>query len=174
NFVYISGTSIGNPMAFRKVLTDPSNIGEGAVVLIDECHRLKPLIQDNLLSVLEKPSYLVTVYKDEIIRDPLPDNISFIFATTHAGLIRHALHTRLEPVTFASYTIEEKEQMAIMYLKEAKLPFDRNVPLEIAVRSRNGRQIVNVVDNLGRHARSKKKNKITLQVATEAFRILDI
>lgn len=173
-FVYVSATSISNPMAFRKVLTDPKNIAEGAIVLIDECHRLKPLIQDNLLSVLEKPAVLVTVVKDEIIHDPLPDNISFIFATTHAGLIRNALYTRLETVMFASYTIEEKEKIAIMYLKEAKMPFDKAVPLEVGVRCRNGRQIVNTIENLGRHARTKKKNRITIKEATEAFKILDI
>ena len=175
-FVYINSVAIKNPMTFRGILTHPDNNVHGAVILLDECHRLPTMIRDNLLSVLEYPATLVTSYRNQIVRDKLPDHISFIFATTHAGKIRDAFLSRLEIIEFHEYSTIEKQLIAAKYLKR-EYDFHHDfieigAITEIGRRSRSGRHVVKNCDNMMRFMKHKGIEKLDLQVVDKVFEIL--
>lgn len=177
-FVYINSVAVKTPMIFRGILTNPENNAHGAVILLDECHRLPTAIRDNLLSVLEYPATLVTSYRNQIVRDKLPDHISFIFATTHAGKIRDAFLSRLEIVEFHEYTTLEKQLIAAKYLKR---DYDFNHKLidveaitEIGRRSRSGRHVIKNCDNMMRYMKYKGLDRLNMFTVRQVFEILGI
>ena len=177
-FVYINSVAVKNSMIFRGLLTHPDNNAHGAVILMDECHRLPSKIRDNLLSVLEYPATLVTSYRNQIIRDKLPDHISFIFATTHAGKIRDAFLSRLEVIEFHEYTTPEKQLIAAKYLKREHNFSNELISVdaitEIGRRSRSGRQVVKTCENMMRFMRYKSLDKLDISVVRRVFDILGI
>ena len=176
-YVYINCVAIKTPMTFRGIITHPDNNAHGAVVVLDEAHRLPGTIQDNMLSVLEHPAQLVTTYRNQIIRDNLPDHISFILATTHAGELRDALLTRLESVEFHSYSLEEMKTIAKNYLtKKHRLldSLDDSIVEDIARRSRSGRHIVSNCDNIARYLSMSKIKVLDDSVCKTVFEILGI
>ncbi len=177
-FVYINSVAVKNPMIFRGIITNPENNMHGAVTLLDECHRLPGAIQDTLLSVLEKPAMLVTSYRNQIIRDTLPDHMSFIFATTNIGKMRNALLSRLESIEFQDYSIEEMQLIAAKYLKKRhEIPAEAieiGAIRDIGRRSRNGRHVVKICDNMIRYMKARNKGALTKDVSNKVFSIFDI
>jgi len=177
-FVYINSVAVKSPMIFRGILTHPENNIHGAVVLLDECHRLPAAIRDNLLSVLEYPATLVTSYRNQIVRDKLPDHISFIFATTHAGKMRDAFLSRLEIIEFHEYTTLEKQLIAAKFLKREH-DFNHNLIdvdaiTEIGRRSRSGRHVVKNCENMMRYMKYKGLSKLDIFTVEQVFTILGI
>ena len=178
HFCYVNSVAVKSPMIFRGLITHPDNCKRGAIVLLDECHRLPKSIQDSLLSVLEQPAVLVTSYKDQIMRDYLPSNITFIFATTHSGYLNEAILSRLEPIEFVEYTPQEKQKMVMRYLaREHKFnPSNLTVDgiYEIAFRARSGRDVVRYTDNILRYMRQNNEEKLTKEVAIKVFDMFGI
>jgi Holliday junction DNA helicase RuvB len=174
--VYVNSVAVKRPTLLRGLITHPVNMAKGAVVVLDECHRLPPSIQDNMLSALESPAILVTEEKGEIIRDKLPDNISFFLCTTHQGLIRDALLSRLEIVEVHENTTEEKQEIALRYLvrvyKMTKDQIDLDAIIDIGRRSRSGRNVLRTCDNVVRSI--KPGEKITPQIVNEVYTRLGI
>ena len=74
------------------------------VILIDEAQELKNSIQTALLSVLTKKS---GVFSEILQYTFLIDNITWIFATTDSSRLLYPLTTRLVPITFNQYTLED-------------------------------------------------------------------
>lgn len=177
-YVYVNSVAIKSPMTLRGIITHPENMVKGAVVCLDECHRLPKPIQDNLLSVLEKPAVLVTSYKDQIINDKLPDQISFVLATTNQGLLNDPLLSRLQCIELGEYTTMQKQTIAVKYLNRAHglnaTHMDVESILEIGRRARSGRHVVNICDNLVRYMRVYNLSKINLEVVNNIFDILGI
>lgn len=153
-YVYVNSVVVKRPTLLRGLITHPTNLAKGAIVLLDECHRLVPSIQDNMLSALEDPAILVTEEKGEIIRDRLPDNISFFLCTTHQGLIRDALLSRLDTIEVYEPTTEEKQEIALRYFfrayKIGKDRIDLDAIIDIGRRSRSARHVVRTCDNVMR------------------------
>ena len=176
--MYINSVAVKHPMIFRGILTNRENLLRGAVVVLDECHRLPPSIQDNLLSVLEDPALLITAWKGELLRDPLPDHISFIFCTTHRGLVRNALQSRLEHVEFQEYTTEQKQMIAVAYLaRKYGLTSDRmklEAIISIGRRSRSGRDVVRNCNNAIRVMRMRNSDYFDLDVVNHMFDICGV
>jgi holliday junction DNA helicase RuvB len=177
-FVYVNSVAVKTPMILRGIITNPENMMHGAVICLDECHRLPKPIQDNLLSVLEEPAILVTSYKDQLIRDTLPEHLSFVLATTHQGMLSEPLITRLECVELHEYTTLQRQTIAVKYLnrvhglKGAQL--DTDAILEIGRRSRSGRHVVKICENVMRYMRVEKLNKITVDVVNKVFSIIGV
>ena len=177
-FVYINSVAVKTSMVLRGIITHPDNMVHGAIICLDECHRLPKAIQDNMLSVLDEPSILVTSYKDQIIRDKLPNHITFILSTTHQGLLNDPLISRMECIELHEYSIIEKQTIAVKYLHRAhKLKgeqFNTDAILEIGRRARSGRHVIKICDNVIRFMRVKKLTKITPEVVENVFDLLGI
>lgn len=175
----INSTVIRDPFQFRGLIIDlATNNSKGSIVLIDECHALSKKIQDNLLTATERPRELHTSHKEQVFTDSLPENMSFIFATTHAAAIKPALLSRLEPIEFLPYSTSEQLQMAIGYMiKYHKMPkdsLDSRAITQIAIRARSGRQVVRFCDTVVRYMKKNGLSKLDEKAVEECFNILGV
>lgn len=177
-FVLVNSEAVKSAMVFRGLITHPDNCKYGAIVLLDECHALPKSIQNNLLSVLEHPATLVTSYKDQIMRDKLPEHMTFIFATTHAGAMNEAMLTRLEEIELHEYTHENKFQMALNYLtgKRAmsKDALDIEALYDVAFRARSGRDIVRFCNACVRYMIQHGETRLTPDLVKKVFEMRGI
>lgn len=177
-FININSTVIKDPFQFRGWIINPKFIGTGAIILLDECHALKRGIQTNLLSVLQTPRKLHTEHRNQIFIDSIPENISFILATTHAGQIASALRGRLRTVEFLDYNEIERQEMTVKYLKRrhglTPNQLDVKAILTIAKRSRDGRHITENCDDVIELMKQKEKDSLTLDIVEETFQIKGI
>ncbi len=159
--IYINGTAIRDAIAFRACFKEASaEMQTKHIVFIDECHMLPKKVQENLLSVLEQPAILCTVANDEIgsvlcadgltrfidkgdvMREKLPANLSFVFATTDASALKDAILNRLRRITLEPYTLEDKIRIAMDHLANRGQVFqDISIYEELAKRSRSIRQL---------------------------------
>jgi len=174
----INSTVIRDPFQFRSRVTSGDFNSSGLVILLDECHQLPRKIQDNLLSAMEHPRQLHTAHKDQIFKDSLPENISFILATTHGGLIRKALLGRLEAIEFLDYSLNEMVEMAVKYLKRKYKMGPKQLQaaaiVDIANRARSGRQLTKFCDNLILYMKYGGINRLSTNVVRECFEILGV
>ena len=157
--LYINGTAIKDALSFRasfkEAINDKSNY---YITFIDECHRLPDRVQDNLLSVLEDPAILCTVAtkemgnvncidgirwidKGDVIREALPGNMSFVFATTDPICLKQTVLSRLRKITLEPYSKMEKAEIAIRYLMSNNIEITNELALQLAERSRNIRHL---------------------------------
>lgn len=161
NLVYINGTAIKDPIAFRSIIKDAGKESDKYhLIFIDECHNLPKKIQENLLSVLEEPSILCTIAptemgnvrcvdgvkwigKNDIMREQLPDNMSFIFATTDIVTLKDTIRNRLRKVQLEPYTISEKAEIAMTYLHNSGENPTTELCMALADRCRNIRHLKN-------------------------------
>jgi len=177
-FIEINATVVRDPFQFRSFIVSGDFNGTGAIIHLDECHQLPRRIQDNLLSALEHPRVLHTGTKDQVLQDSLPENISFIFSTTHAGALRKALMSRLEQIEFLEYSTDDYLEMAAKYLKRQWKLTSSNVEpagiVEIANRARSGRQVVKFCDAIVRQMKREGVDKITAELVTQSFDILGV
>ncbi len=177
HFCYINCVAIKSPLAFREAVMHPDNTAKGAIIMLDEAHTLPKAIQDNMLSMLEWPAVLVTCYKNQLMRDTLQQNITFVLATNYAGNIDEALHSRLEQINFQEYSSKEKSIIAIKYLIDCGQKVD-NIDAaaihEIAIRARSPREVKKSCDNMVRYINQRGQSLISLEVVEEVFKILDV
>lgn len=171
-FVYISSTAIKDPTFLRNLL---GKYKGGAIVLLDECHRLPETIQDNMLSILEEPATLTSVYKGRLVYTKLPPGLSFILATTHEGNIRDALLSRLIKIEFHEYDIEERATIAANSLsREHGLGLDEGVVKSIGARSRSPREVLQHCNLIAMKIRQMRWQSVTQDVVEEVFRITGV
>jgi len=159
--IYINGTAIRDALAFRAYFKDANDdTNTRYIVFIDECHMLPNKVQENLLSVLEQPAVLCTVAskevghvlccdgitrfidKGDVMRETLPKNLSFVFATTDASALKETIHNRLRKIHLESYTMEDKIRIAMDHLanRGVVLP-DVSLYEQLARRCRSIRQL---------------------------------
>jgi Holliday junction DNA helicase RuvB len=174
--IEINATTLKDPFQLRGYIINDMP-PEGAVIFVDECHALKKPIQTNLLSATESPRKLHTSDKKEIYRDSLPQNFSFIFATTRRSYIIPELYSRLDIVEFDEYSLDEKCEIVIKHMKKKhnirKEQFDVECVIDIAGRSRSARAVIRscnkIVQNMNRG-----DGKLTKSIVNDTFRILGI
>lgn len=177
-FVLVNSEAVKTAMVFRGLIVHPDNCKYGAIVLLDECHALPKGIQNNLLSVLEAPATLVTSYKDQIMRDKLPDHMTFIFATTHAGAMNEAMLSRLEDIELHEYSHEDKFKMAFNYLTGKRAMSSTSLDMEalydVAFRARSGRDIVRFCSACIRYMIQHGESRLTLPLVNKVFEMRGI
>jgi len=177
-FCEINSTVIKDPFQFRGYVTNPKWTGSGVIILLDECHQLKQKIQDNLLSALEAPRKLHTEHRSQIFIDSIPENVSFVFATTHAGQLKPALRSRLRSIELLEYNEAERQEMTVKYLNRqyglSGAQFDVQAVLQIAKRSREGRHITENCDDIMELMKQKGITKLTTEAVEKTFRIKGI
>jgi Holliday junction DNA helicase RuvB len=158
--IYINGTAIRDALAFRAYFKDAEkekNVKH--VVFIDECHMLPNKVQENLLSVLEQPAILCTVAnkevgnvqcvdgcrfidKGDVMREKLPPNLSFVFATTDASCLKETIHNRLRKIHLEAYTLQDKIRIAMDHLATRDIVMqDLSLYEQLARRCRSIRQL---------------------------------
>jgi len=175
----INSTVIRDPFQFRGLVMDLStNNEQGSIIVIDECHALNRRIQDNLLTATEHPRELHTSHKEQVFTDKLPENLSLIFATTHAASIGPALMSRLEPIEFLPYSTAEQLEMAVKYMerrhKVSGAKLDAKCMIQVAQRARNGRQVARFCDTIVRYMNKNKINKLDDKAIQECFDVLGV
>ena len=162
--IYINGTAVKDALGFRAFFSEArDNPSQYYLMFVDEAHRLPRRVQDNLLSVLEKPSILCTiavrdmgivkcvggisqyVSKGDIMREELPNNMSFIFATTEKAELQKPILNRLRALTLTEYTIENKIEIAIKHLAASQMHADMSIYTQLAERSRSIRHLKDAV-----------------------------
>lgn len=159
--VYINGSAVKDPIAFRNYFKEAKQQpSEHHVVFIDECHMLPKKVQENLLSVLEDPAILCTsatkevgnvetvdgvkwIDKGDVIREYLPKNMSFVFATTDAGKLKETMLNRLRKIELEEYTLDDKINIALMSLGKNVGDADKVIGQALANRCRNIRHLKN-------------------------------
>jgi len=157
--VYINGTAVKDALAFRTYFQDAQKEGQDYfLVFIDEAHMLPKKVQENMLSVLEDPAVLCTVAPKEIgnvqcvdgmrwiekgdmIREYLPTNMSFIFATTDPAKLKNTILNRLRKIQLEPYTLEHKIEIAMAHLVTEGVQSDLTIYEALAQRSRNIRHL---------------------------------
>lgn len=96
-----------------------------AILFIDEVHQLKPIHQEMLFPIMEKP------------------NVTLIAATTDTGKLVKPLQNRFGLTIYASdYSIEESEEIIVRYCKKNDIPIDNNAVSEIAQKGRGTPRII--------------------------------
>jgi Holliday junction DNA helicase RuvB len=159
HLLYINGTSVKSPIAFRAFFKDARNTpSKHHVVFVDECHGLPRLVQENLLSVLEEPAILCTtatqdvghvrcvegmryISKGDVMREELPSNLSFVFATTDPARLKSTILNRLRKIKLSPYTIDDKIEVAITHLGEYGFRSDIAIYESLANRCRSIRHL---------------------------------
>jgi len=150
-------------VAFRSYIADArKSSASHHIIFVDECHNLPSKVQENLLSVLESPAVLCTVAnkdmrviskngnatwvaKGDVLREELPDNISFIFATTDPVELKDTILNRLRKIQLEPYSLMEKSSIARDYLLDQGVNLDNLAELgdELSQRCRNIRHLKN-------------------------------
>lgn len=157
--IYMNGTAVKDALAFRGFFQEArDNQSEHFIVFIDECHGLPRKVQDNLLSVLEQPAVLCTIApkdmgvvytvdgrryieKGDVVREELPNNVSFVLATTDPAKLKEPVLNRLRQVDLAPYTLQDKIQIAMMHLDSQGVSASKTIHAALAERSRSIRHL---------------------------------
>ena len=157
---YLNGTSLKDAMAFREFIQNANrDTSKYHIVFVDECHNLPKKVQENLLSVLEEPHILCTVApreignvrmadgrtkfveKGDIMREKIPTNMSFCFATTDPAKMQDTILNRLRKVQLEPYSEEEKVEIAMHHMTQEGFPPSIKICTALAARSRSIRHL---------------------------------
>lgn len=117
------------------------------ILMIDEAHALPSRIEDLLLTIISESK--VPIKEDgAIVEYEIKNNItgendffSFILATNRASELSSAVRSRLIPVTFVDYNVDEKAQIAIECLTKMNLFAVPKAVYAIAERSWSAREV---------------------------------
>ena len=188
--IYINGAAITSPVVFRKPIAmavQKSGKNTQYIVVVDECHAITMKIQNNLLSVLEEPAILCTpverktklpngkfLQRGEILKEKLPENVSFIFATTDKGKLSDALASRLHPINLDEYTITEKREVVKLRLHDEDVTLEEDDYELIGNLSKNMRHLVKLCERLVDYAVGQNKCVLSHNDVLTVIEILGI
>jgi len=155
-----------------------SNLGEGDVLFIDEIHRLSKSIEEILYPAMEDFALDIIIGQGpsaRSIRLPLP-RFTLIGATTRAGQLTTPLRDRFGVLLrLELYTPEELASIVSRSAGILDVPITSDGALEIASRSRGTPRIANrLLKRVRDFAQVRGDGKITLEIAQEALRMLEI
>lgn len=155
-----------------------SNLGEGDVLFIDEIHRLSKSIEEILYPAMEDFALDIIIGQGpsaRSIRLPLP-RFTLIGATTRAGQLTTPLRDRFGVLLrLELYTPEELACIVSRSAGILDVPITSDGALEIASRSRGTPRIANrLLKRVRDFAQVRGDGKITLEIAQEALRMLEI
>jgi len=157
-YLYINSTVMSNPVFFRKEIATAAELAiekKRCIVVLDEAHMLPKKVQENLLSLFEYPAILCTqgfsmnkngkIQKDKygILREELPKGVTFILASTNAGMLTDPMLSRLYRVTLENYTTEELAQIARLKIKDLSDEEAKN----ISSGARSARDVIKICEN---------------------------
>ncbi len=175
NLKVTSGPAIERPGDLAAILT---NLTAKDVLFIDEIHRLSRSVEEILYPAMEDFCLDIIIGKGPSARSLRLDLAPFtlVGATTRAGLLSSPLRDRFGVVNrLEFYTMEE---LAVIIRRAAgilRIPIDQVGAEELARRARGTPRVANrLLRRVRDYAQVKADNFITLDIAREALKLLDI
>lgn len=171
NFHYINGAAIKN---IKELLPFLFKIKYGDVILIDEIHSLRKLLQEFLYTVIEDNFCILG--KDENITKISIPKATIIGATTESGLLTKPFRDRFKiPLFFSCYTIDELANLALLNANKLQIELDKDAAYEIANRSRDTPRVLNrLLEWCRDFTIHRNSNKITITEVVEAMKLAKI
>ena len=175
NLKVTSGPAIEKPGEMAAIL---NNLQEGAVLFVDEIHRLNRQVEEVLYPAMEDFAIDIMLGKDSSarsIRLELP-KFTLVGATTRAGLLTAPLRDRFGVVQRLEFY--SPEELCVIVKRSAKVlgvTIEEGGAWEIARRSRGTPRLANrLLKRVRDFAQVKYDGVITKEVADFALDILDV
>ena len=170
-----SGPAIERPGDLAAILT---NLSERDVLFIDEIHRLSRSVEEILYPAMEDFCLDIIIGKGPSARSLRLDLSPFtlVGATTRAGLLSSPLRDRFGVVNrLEFYTMEELARIVRRAARILRIPIDEDGARELARRARGTPRVANrLLRRVRDYAQVRADNFITLEIAREALKMLDI
>ena len=170
-----SGPAIDRPGDLAAILT---NLEEGDVLFIDEIHRLNRMVEEILYPAMEDFALDIIIGKGPSARSIRLDvpNFTLVGATTRAGMLTSPLRDRFGIISRLEYYKEADLKTIVMRAALVlNIAIDEEGAMEIARRSRGTPRIANrLLKRVRDFAQVKADGKITVQVAQEALKLLEV
>lgn len=170
-----AGPVIERPGDLAALLT---NLEPSSVLFIDEIHRLNPVVEEILYPAMEDFKLDILIGQGpsaKSIKLDLP-HFTLVGATTRAGLLTSPLRDRfgiVERLDF--YSAKELEKILLRSAGILNIPAHGDGAVEIAGRSRGTpRIVIRLLRRVRDFAEVRGKGKITLDVAREALKMLEV
>ena len=167
-----SGPAIEKPGDLVAIVT---NLEPGAVLFIDEIHRLNRLAEEFLYPAMEDYEMDLVIGKGpsaRTVKMQVP-RFTLIGATTRAGLLSNPLRDRFGMVHyFDFYSPADLNRIIVRSAEILSVPIDEAGALEIARRSRGTPRIANrLLKRVRDFAQVKADGAITVEVADAALKM---
>ena len=175
NIKVTSGPAIEKAGDLAAILT---NLQEGDVLFIDECHRICKLIEEYLYPAMEEYKLHLILGKGPLAKTmelKLP-RFTLIGATTRLALLSAPLRSRFGAIFQLNfYTIEEIEKIIQRSAKILNVKIEPEAIKIIAKRSRFTPRVANrLLKRVRDFAQVEGEGKITRKIAKEALEFLEI
>lgn len=170
-----SGPALEKPGDLVGTLT---NMRNGDLLFIDEIHRLRPTIEEFLYPAME--DYRIDIRlsegpKAQTITMPI-ERFTLVGATTRLGMLTAPMRARfgiMEQLNY--YPVEDLELVVRRTAEVIRVEVDPQGVVEIARRSRGTPRVANrLLRRVRDYAQVKADGVITLAVARDALRLLDV
>jgi len=160
-FLELNCSTIKNVSQFFNQVIIPHVNQQECTVLFDEASELPKDVTMALLTILNPNKHNRTTFSfEDYTVDFDFHRQSFMFATTEAQSIFHALMDRCERLDLEEYTYEELGKIVAVNYPEAE--FDEGLLTEIAPTLRgNARQAQKMANNIKAYLASKRRSKFT-------------
>ena len=170
-----SGPAIEKPGEMAAIL---NNLQEGALLFVDEIHRLNRQVEEVLYPAMEDYAIDIMIGKGSSarsIRLELP-HFTLVGATTRAGLLTAPLRDRFGVIhRLEFYTVEELSRIIIHSAAVLGVSIDAGGAKELARRSRGTPRIANrLLKRVRDFAQVRFDGAISLEVAQTALDLLDV
>jgi len=175
NLRQTSGPVLERPGDLAAILT---NLAPNGVLLIDEIHRVAPVVEEILYPALEDYQIDIMIGEGPAARSVKLDLPPFtlVGATTRAGMLTNPLRDRFGIVARLEF-YTDSELQKIVYRSAALLEVEvaPEGALEIARRSRGTPRVANrLLRRVRDFAQVKAKGAVTREVADAALKMLDV
>ena len=175
NLRHTSGPVLERAGDLAAILT---NLEPKDVLFIDEIHRLSPVVEEILYPALEDFQIDIMIGEGPAARSVKLDLPPFtlIGATTHAGMLTNPLRDRFGIVArLEFYSPDELTRIVQRSAQLLAIEVDADGAREIAGRSRGTPRVSNrLLRRVRDFAEVKAQGKVTLEVAGDALKMLDV
>lgn len=175
NLRHTSGPVLERAGDLAAILT---NLEPNDVLFIDEIHRLSPVVEEILYPALEDYQIDIMIGEGPAARSVKLDLPPFtlVGATTRAGMLTNPLRDRfgiVERLEF--YSVDELTRIVERSARLLEVGIDIEGAREVASRSRGTPRISNrLLRRVRDYAQVRADGKVTLAVANDALKMLDI
>lgn len=162
----------------KDLLPHITNAGPGAVLFIDEIHRMSPAVEEFIYPVMEDFRVDITLGDGLNARtiNMQVDPFTIIGATTRSGMLTAPLRDRfVNRLHVDFYEPEELAEIITRNAKKLRVEIEEDAATELAIRSRSTPRIANNLLSWVRDfAMVKAKGRITKEVAQAALAMQEV